>query len=520
MRNLFAGFAIGGLSLFCSLTFAGELEIRYDDGTSEANYYAVSAGNAYAVKFAAPFYPCTLLAAKCFATDNGDPTAPFQVVILDDGGPGGAPGCTLTTVDFVSADTGNIWVEVDLPDTSSLLFIDSASFYVAMYWYTPYNPSLGGDIQYTGGDTLSWRLYSGIWYNLGGLVDLMIRAIVSHPDSLPPSFSGTTGLEDTTSCGPFSIRSIIVDDWTGVDPYNVFLFWRTNTVLWDSVNMFPVGLDTFEVVTPSFAEGDSVWYYLRASDLAGNISTDPSNAPDSSFPFVIIAEPPQFSSTTIWLDTSFPGPYSIVTYIWDNGSGLDTTRISLYWCFNEGAWNDTSMIWFSSAQRAHGQIPDVPSPAETTRVDYYVEAYDLIELRGTDPEGAPEESTYHFLYTPGPGVEETARINQLTMTNDQLLHAFPNPFTSTTTIQYHLTGGHGDAVTGRNLSTYELINLSIYDLAGTFVCTLVDSEQQAGPYTVVWDGSDAAGRAVSAGVYFYRLQAGEFTATKKLVVLK
>lgn len=543
-RDLLTGVAIGGLSLLCGVTLAGEFEIRYDDGTAEASYYAVSAGDAYAVKFVAPIYPCTLLAARYFITGAGDPTMPFQAVVLDDGGAGSAPGCTLATVDFVSADTGNIWVEVELPDTSSLLFIDSTSFYVAMYWYTPCEPSLGGDFQFSGGDTLSWRLYSGVWYNLGGLVDLMIRAIVSHPDSMPPSLSGTTSLGDTTSCGPFSVSSVIVDDWVGVDPSAVYLFWRTNGMPWDSVNMLPIGGDTFECETPRFAEGDSVWYYLRASDLARNVSTDPPYAPDSSFSFLIITEPPQFSSTTIWPDTSFPGPYLVVTSVRDEGSGLDTTSIRIYWRFDDTVWDDTCMIWHSASQRALEYIPTVPDPGETTAVDYYLEAYDLIGLRGTDPDRAPEESTYHFVFTPPVGVEmQEARSR----THEAgLLQNFPNPFTTSTSIRYRVSGD-GRPRTDDDGSIGEHVNLSIYNLAGNLVRVLVDVDQPPGSYSVIWDGKSATGGAVSAGVYLYRLeaglahqaggppetrpskgtagrrtgrQAGKFASTKKMIVLK
>jgi len=49
---------------------------------------------------------------------------------------------------------------------------------------------------------------------------------------------------------------------------------------------------------------------------------------------------------------------------------------------------------------------------------------------------------------------------------------------------------------------------------------LVSQEQQPGYYNAAWDGKDNGGRQTSAGVYFYRLESGDFKATKKMVVIK
>jgi len=55
---------------------------------------------------------------------------------------------------------------------------------------------------------------------------------------------------------------------------------------------------------------------------------------------------------------------------------------------------------------------------------------------------------------------------------------------------------------------------------GNEVTTLVNSNQQAGFKSVQWNATDPMGRPVSAGVYLYKIQAGEFTQTKKMVLLK
>ena len=84
---------------------------------------------------------------------------------------------------------------------------------------------------------------------------------------------------------------------------------------------------------------------------------------------------------------------------------------------------------------------------------------------------------------------------------------YPNPFNPITTLRYDLPS---DA----------LVTLSIYDMLGREINQLVNTTQEAGFKSVQWDGTDSMGRAVSAGVYIYQIQAGEFVQTKKMVLLK
>ncbi|PWB74286.1 hypothetical protein C3F09_04125 [candidate division GN15 bacterium] len=84
---------------------------------------------------------------------------------------------------------------------------------------------------------------------------------------------------------------------------------------------------------------------------------------------------------------------------------------------------------------------------------------------------------------------------------------FPNPFNPTTTISF-------------TLPTASQVTLEIYNLLGQKVRTLVDAPMTAGNHSVMWNATDQSGRSVSSGVYFYRLVAGEQTASRKMVLLK
>jgi flagellar hook assembly protein FlgD len=64
------------------------------------------------------------------------------------------------------------------------------------------------------------------------------------------------------------------------------------------------------------------------------------------------------------------------------------------------------------------------------------------------------------------------------------------------------------------------VTLAVYNLLGQKVKTLVDSEQEAGYYTVRWDGTNDMGSKVSSGIYIYRVQSGNFVSTMKMNLLK
>ena len=88
----------------------------------------------------------------------------------------------------------------------------------------------------------------------------------------------------------------------------------------------------------------------------------------------------------------------------------------------------------------------------------------------------------------------------------QLFQNYPNPFNPTTVIEYALPEpGY--------------VELLIYNVLGHRICTLVDRYQEAGGYAVEWDGRDARGMGVSAGVYLYRLKAGAYETSGKMAMV-
>jgi hypothetical protein len=108
---------------------------------------------------------------------------------------------------------------------------------------------------------------------------------------------------------------------------------------------------------------------------------------------------------------------------------------------------------------------------------------------------------------------ETVEIAVLTIDGDLIPEVFalhqnyPNPFNPITTIQYDLP----------DQSQVEII---IFDIMGREVKILVNQKQDFGFKSVVWDATNNLGQPVSAGMYLYRISAGDFHQVKKMILLK
>jgi len=86
----------------------------------------------------------------------------------------------------------------------------------------------------------------------------------------------------------------------------------------------------------------------------------------------------------------------------------------------------------------------------------------------------------------------------------------PNPFNPITTIKYSIPSA---IVSGAKQSQF--VTLKVYDVLGNEVATLVNKEQEPGVYEILFDAY-----AVSSGTYFYKLQAGSFIETRKMILMK
>jgi len=84
---------------------------------------------------------------------------------------------------------------------------------------------------------------------------------------------------------------------------------------------------------------------------------------------------------------------------------------------------------------------------------------------------------------------------------------YPNPFNPTTNIRYAIPGK-------------EYVTLTVYDLLGNYITTLVQKTQSAGWYSIQWNGMDQKHQQVGTGMYLYRIEAGQYRSVKKMIYMK
>lgn len=97
--------------------------------------------------------------------------------------------------------------------------------------------------------------------------------------------------------------------------------------------------------------------------------------------------------------------------------------------------------------------------------------------------------------------------SELIPSSFQLHQNYPNPFNPITTLRYELPEDG-------------LVNITVYDMIGNVINQLVNEVQNSGYKSIQWDATNNKGQPVSAGVYLYTIETGEFRQTKKMILLK
>jgi hypothetical protein len=157
---------------------------------------------------------------------------------------------------------------------------------------------------------------------------------------------------------------------------------------------------------------------------------------------------------------------------------------------------------------------NIPAQPLNTKVYYYIWANSVSGRTVTKPLPAPS-GNYRFKVANIIGI---AQNNNTIPNSYRLYNNFPNPFNPSTQIKYDIPLLRGvdanDAPMVRG-GRGVLTQLKIFDILGREVQTLVNGELKPGSYNVTWDAS-----AFPSGVYFYKLTAGSFVSTHKMVLIK
>ncbi|MCK4224262.1 MAG: T9SS type A sorting domain-containing protein [candidate division Zixibacteria bacterium] len=122
--------------------------------------------------------------------------------------------------------------------------------------------------------------------------------------------------------------------------------------------------------------------------------------------------------------------------------------------------------------------------------------------------GTGDSSSFEVCFFRGPSdVREIQGSEDSRPSQFSLSQNYPNPFNPVTNFRF-------------SLSKSAYVKIDIFNIVGQKVRTLVDEEMKPGVYVADWDGKDEKGNFVSSGIYFYRMQAGDFSDMKKMVLVK
>jgi len=145
------------------------------------------------------------------------------------------------------------------------------------------------------------------------------------------------------------------------------------------------------------------------------------------------------------------------------------------------------------------KVYDVPLTAE---IDPYVAIYSINNIPIVDTAGNSIDYLRLITFSPHKSATQSAIPNQVTLQQNH-----PNPFNPETIIKYSLPE-----------ATY--VKLTIYNILGQKVITLVDEYQQAGAKEVFWDARDENGNEVGSGMYFYKIKTSKYSEAKKMILMR
>lgn len=335
-------------------------------------------------------------------------------------------------------------------------------------------------------------------------------SVMFKPDTIANNLNATLNIytNDTTK-SPFSIpvtgngvgTGLVVED---NDVAGTFLFPQNPVVFPDLAN-----LSKWQTLTTSGSGGTSTVGYVY--HLQGDASLPSKAAYVEYFPQLPILDGhgPELDTFNVYARIPVGSPNSspavkytvfqaaggstIETVVSQNNRGVDRVFIGAAVFLRSGTRDGHGSAVINGSIRLENDTTLVnayyaDSLVNRARQDSFLVRADAIIL---------QESLTGVEYEVLPNVPLTYSLTQ----------NYPNPFNPTTKI-------------GFDLPAASAVDLRVYDILGREVRSLVNEVRDAGSFTVTWDGKNNAGRMVASGVYIYRLQAGSFTATKKMVMMK
>ena len=410
--------------------------------------------------------------------------------------------CTIDTSIIIS-DSYNYGIKIYNSTVTRSMFsigccganfiIDKSNIYKSAFsdynvnYYVEVNQSILVESQIYLGGGLVYVTNSVIAFSAADALGLVTRNVVISNSTIKGNGSGTGVVTASNSSYTSSIsNSLIIDNSVGIkvienmgsyDFQNNNFIRNTTYALNNQSNRSITATNNYWGTTNSTEIENLIYHENDDLDL-GPVTYNPYR---SSYNTSAPISPP----ANVLKQTS--GSDVVIT--WDANPESDLAGYNVYWGSPTG---------YSFANVVDvGNVTTYTLSGVSITDTIAVTAYDM-DIDGTDDQVEGNESWFAI----EPTSLGTKDDDVLSPTAFTLKQNYPNPFNPVTTISYQLPK-----------TTF--VNLSIYNVVGQLVETLVNEYDNAGFHTVEWNAS-----RVGSGVYFYRIEAGEYTETKKCLILK
>jgi hypothetical protein len=204
-------------------------------------------------------------------------------------------------------------------------------------------------------------------------------------------------------------------------------------------------------------------------------------------------------------DSIWQGPEQIPDTMFGARVSIDQLMIDKDGIPHASYFFSSNEEYFTDRRQGSWQVPYYLVGWHGDSVSLMVEGfYFVLDSQGKGHGGFGASGEVYYLSSSNSGVD-TAQDHKIFHFN--LFQNYPNPFNSSTIINYETM-------------KEENVTLKIYNILGKEERTLVNTLQKPGNYKVIWDGKNNQREEVASGIYFYQLRAGNFTETKKLILIK
>lgn len=333
----------------------------------------------------------------------------------------------------------------------------------------PYNPNNGRVVDDRGNDIDTLVMHDNTFYNISSRVLRDGGGYINYADVVHNTY--------------FNIGQFVMSFGEIIE-----LNFRDNLV----INGGFYGRNTNEVEGNSLAAANAQWFQLK--DLGQDL-LDAGNVQDVNF-----------SNNNFYLDPAYSAVYpdsveaipvlDSLTAVWVELNGSGATNIEEAVTFTNVPAVQTEIItnfWVDPATAPAWDLTNLPFDFEypTSAASYTASS-----------EGLPLGALTWF-----DGVSGVEDGSEVIPSSFALYANYPNPFNPTTNISY-------------TIPEQGQVRLTIYNMLGQVVTTLVNEVQNSGTYELTWNGKSEAGINVSTGVYIYQLSTSNFIATRKMMLLK